>query len=113
MPVVSLRIGDKEIRRLEALAKKQNKDRSMVARELISDGWTLAVIRQYKQGKLSLERAARELDLSVSETIDLFGGFGIHGPLEYDGYLEGLEAIQQRARTAGRRARRHISKGRR
>ncbi|MBI4839720.1 MAG: hypothetical protein HY803_01345 [candidate division NC10 bacterium] len=112
MPVMSLRVGEKEIRRLEALARKQNKDRSLVARELLADGWTLSVLRRYRQGKLSLESAARDLDLSVSETIDLLGEFGIPGPLEYDAYLEGLEALQRRG-IPRRGSRGQISKGRR
>lgn len=98
MPVMSLRVDERGMRCLERLAKTQKKDRSQVARELLADGLTLSVLRRFRQGKISLGSAARELDLSASEVLDLLAEFGISSPLEYDTYLEGLQTLnEQRA----------------
>ncbi len=96
MPVMSLRVDEKAMRRLERLAKRQKRDRSEVARELLADGWTLSVLRRFKQGKVSLGSAASELDMSISELLDLFSEFGVSAPLSYDAYLEGLETLEAR-----------------
>ncbi len=52
-----------------------------------------SAIQQYKEGKLSLERTAKELHISMSELIDLLAGLGIRSPVAYEDYLEGLKNI--------------------
>lgn len=52
------------------------------------------MIRQYRQGKLSLGTLAQKLDLSLSETIDILSDLGIQAPIEYEDYLKGLTVLQ-------------------
>lgn len=48
-------------------------------------------IRRLEEGKLSLGKLAKSLDISVSEAIDMLAGFGIESPVEYEDYLKGFD----------------------
>lgn len=39
--------------------------------------------------------AKEELDLSISETIDLLSEFGMKAPIDYEDYLKGYEALKE------------------
>jgi predicted HTH domain antitoxin len=75
------------MRRLRELAKKERKELSTVARELIDQGWVLVALREYREGKLSLGTMASRLGLSLSEAVDLLSELGVRSPIEYDDYL--------------------------
>lgn len=95
MGVMSLRLGEKEIKHIEEIAKEEKKDKSTVVRKLIDYGLIYLMIKQYKEGRLSLERLSRKLNLSISETIDLLSDWGIQAPIDYDDYLEGYEVLKR------------------
>ena len=94
MSVISLRLKDREIKRINELSKMEHKDKSAVARELIDYGWEFLMLKLYKDGKMSLSTLASKLELSVSETIDLLAEFGVESPIDYDDYLKGFEAFK-------------------
>jgi len=94
MSVISLRLKEKELKRLNELSQMVHKDKSTVARELLDYGWEFMMIKFYREGKLSLSTFASKLELSVSEAIDLLSEFGIESPLDYDDYLKGFEAFK-------------------
>lgn len=94
MSVISLRLKDREIKRINEIAGMLHKDKSTVARELIDYGWEFLMIKLYREGKMSLSTLASKLDLSVSETIDLLAEFGVESPIDYDDYLKGFEAFK-------------------
>jgi predicted HTH domain antitoxin len=94
MSVISIRLKDREIKRLNELTKMVKKDRSTVARELMEYGWEFMMIKLYRDGKLSLSSLAEKLELSISETIDLLSEFGIESPIDYDDYLKGFEVFK-------------------
>ena len=94
MSVISLRLKEKELKRLNELSQMVHKDKSAVARELLDYGWEFMMIKFYREGKLSLSTFASKLELSVSEAIDLLSEFGIESPLDYDDYLKGFEAFK-------------------
>lgn len=96
MKVVSVRLNEKEIEMIEKLAKAQKRDKSAVTRELIDYGWYFLALRNYKDGKLSLGRLAKQLDLTVAETLDLLAEFGITAPIDYTDYLKGYEAFSRK-----------------
>jgi hypothetical protein len=95
MTVLSLRLSRKEVERIEEIAIKENKKKGEAARSLLSYGWLFFNLKRYKEGKISLETLAKELDLSISETIDLLGEYGVVSPISYEDYLEGLETLKQ------------------
>jgi len=95
MNVMSLRLEKREMELIEEMAKKEGKDKSTITRQLIGYGLTYLMLRLYREGRLSLEKVAKELDLSVSETIDLLSEFGIKAPIDYDDYLKGYEVLKE------------------
>lgn len=92
---MSMRVNKEVAKFIETLAKKKKIDKSTAARELIDYGKTLWIFKEYQEGRLSLENAAKELELSISEFIDLLAKFGIRSPVEYEDYLKGLEALEE------------------
>ena len=94
MGVISLRLKDRDLKRIEELAEMEGKDKSAVARELMEHGWEYLMVRLYRKGKLSLAGLAAKLDLSVSEAIDVLSELGVESPVDYDDYLEGFEALE-------------------
>lgn len=92
--LVSFRFRMHELMHIKKLSFAKNVDKTTAARELIEWGWQYYILMQYKTGKLSLERIAEELHISLSEVIDLLAEFGIESPLTYEDYLEGLKNIE-------------------
>lgn len=86
--VMSVRLDAEALRRLRELAKREKKEISTVARELIDEGWVFLTLREYRQGKLSLGMAAKRLKMPLAEVIDLLSELGVRSPIEYDDYLK-------------------------
>jgi predicted HTH domain antitoxin len=95
MGVISLRLKDRDLERLDELSKALHKDKSTMARELLEYGWDFLMLEYYKQGKLSLSGLAKKLDVSISEAIDLLKKRGIEAPIGFDDYLKGFEVFDQ------------------
>jgi predicted HTH domain antitoxin len=96
MKVVSVRLDQKEIEMIEKLARAQRKDKSAVTRELIDYGWYFLALKNYKDGKVSLGNLAKQLDLSLAETMDLLAEFGVTAPINYADYLKGYEPLSKK-----------------
>ncbi len=94
MSVISLRLKDRDMKRMEELSRLEHKDKSTIARELLEYGWDFLMLRYYKEGKLSLEGLAKRLDISISEAIDLLAELGIESPIGFDDYLKGFEVFK-------------------
>ena len=94
MAVISLRLKERDFKRLSELSEMSHKDKSTIARELLEYGWKFLMIQNYRDGKISLSALADKLDLSVSETIDLLAKFGVESPLDFDDYLRGFEGLK-------------------
>jgi predicted HTH domain antitoxin len=96
MGVISLRLKDRDMERLQELSRLEHKDKSTVARELIEYGWDFLMVKHYKEGKLSLGGLAKKLDISISETIDLLSELGIEAPIEFEDYLKGFAVFKSK-----------------
>jgi len=94
MSVMSIRLKEREIKRINELSRMTKEDKSTVARQLLDYGWEFLMIKLYREGKLSLNSLARKLELSITETIDLLSEFGIEAPIEYDDYLKGFKVFK-------------------
>jgi hypothetical protein len=91
MGVISLRLENSELRRIDDLSNQEHKGRSTVARELIQQGLQFRMLKQYREGKLPLGILAKSLGISVGEAIDMLAEFGIESPVSYEDYLKGFE----------------------
>jgi hypothetical protein len=85
---MSVRLDTEALRRLGELAKRERKEISTVARELIDEGWVFLTLREYRQGKLSLGTMAKRLKIPLADVIDLLAELGVRSPIEYDDYLK-------------------------
>ena len=94
MPVMSVRLSDKEVKRVMDLAKQEDKEKSSEARELMMDGIKFKLLLGYKQGNVSLGILAKKLDLTLSEAIDFLALLGVPAPISYDDYLSGREMFR-------------------
>ena len=92
--VMSVRLDAQELKRLRELAKREKKEVSTVARELMDQGWVFLLLREYREGKRSLGSLADAMDVSLSEAIDLLANLGVRSPLEYDDYLRGYASAK-------------------
>lgn len=95
--VVTLRLKEKELGFIEELSRKENGDRSFAARKLIDYGWIYFILKNYKDGKMSIGKAAKELNLTITETIELLADLGIKSPISYEEYLEGYRTLRDRS----------------
>ena len=95
MPVMSIRLSEKELKRLKALAKEEDKEKSSLARELLANGLKYKMLLAYKGAKVSVAKLSKSLDLSLSEAIDLLSLFGLQSPISYDDYLQGVETARK------------------
>jgi hypothetical protein len=92
--VLSVRLDERAMRRLRERARKEGKELSTVARDLIDEGLVLTTMREYREGKLSLGLLASRLGLSVSEALDSLAKIGVVSPIAYDEYLESAETAR-------------------
>lgn len=93
--VMSVRLDTEALRRLRELAKRERKEISTVARELMDEGWVLLTLREYRQGKLSLGMVAKRLKIPLADVIDLLAELGVRSPIEYDDYLKSYAAASE------------------
>ena len=95
MPVMSVRLSDKESKLILALAEEEDKEKSSEARELMLDGIKYKMLLGYKQGKVSLGTLAKKLGMNLSDALDLLASLGIPAPVNYDDYLQGLDTARK------------------
>lgn len=95
MGVISLRLEERALERLEELSRATHKDKSTMARELLEYRGDFLMLKYYKEGKLSLAGLAKKLDISISEAIDLLKELGIEAPIGFEDYLKGFEVFDQ------------------
>lgn len=64
-------------------------------RELLDDGWEFYWIKLYKKSQISIGSLSKNLDKSISETIDILVDLGIESQISYDDFLKGYENLKQ------------------
>lgn len=94
MPVMSVRLSEKEANLIQVLAAEDAKEKSAEARELIMDGIKFKLIRNYNQRKASLGTLARKMGMTVSEAIDFLAELGIPAPISYQDYLDAVNTCE-------------------
>ena len=98
MPVMSIRLSEQEMKRLQTLADEEDKEKSSVARELLMDGLKYKMLLGYKECRVSLAKLSKTLGMSLSEVIDLLSSFGLQSPITYDEYLQGMATARKAIR---------------
>ena len=92
--VITLRLKERELSFIKELSGKENGDRSYAARKLIDYGWIYYILKNYREGRMSIGKASKELNLTITETIELLADLGINSPISYEEYLEGYKSLK-------------------
>ena len=69
--VVTFRLSQRDLKRLEAVQMLEEVDRSTLFKEFIEDGLRQRVIRLYGEGKLSAGRGAEILGITLRAFLEL------------------------------------------
>lgn len=91
--VMTVRLPKEDLQIVKELSSEEKIDKSTMVRELVELGKIYFAILKYKEGKISIGRAAEISDLPLSEMMDVLTGLGIESKLEIIDYLEGSKNI--------------------
>ena len=80
--VVTLRLSPREARRVSAVQALTDLDRTTLLRDFIDDGLRKRVLESYREGKITVQRAADILGISLREFLGLLEKNGL--PINWD-----------------------------
>ena len=93
--VMTVRLPEKDVKMVEQISFEEKTDKSKTIRELFDLGRIYFAILKYKEGKVSIGKAAKIADLSISEMMDLLANLGIKSSLDVMDYKEGLKNLKE------------------
>jgi predicted HTH domain antitoxin len=96
MKTKSIRIPREMVEAIGVVEREEKIEESTAMRKLIRMGFETYVGNLYRQGKITLRRAARLLHKNQIETIDLFVDAGIKGNLDASDVLASLDRFARR-----------------
>ena len=80
--IITLRLSPREARRVSAVQTLTDLDRTTLLRDFIDDGLRKRVLESYREGKITVQRAADILDISLREFLGLLEKNGL--PINWD-----------------------------
>jgi len=80
--IVTLRLSPREARRVSAVQALTDLDRTTLLRDFIDDGLRKRVLEFYREGKITVQRAADILGISLREFLGLLEKNGL--PINWD-----------------------------
>ncbi|MFA4887891.1 MAG: UPF0175 family protein [Candidatus Nanoarchaeia archaeon] len=85
--VITVRLPEEDVKLIKEFSAAYKKDKSTAVRELVEMGRVYFAIREYKDEKISLGRAAKIAGLTLSGMMDLLSNLGIKNHISLDEYL--------------------------
>jgi len=95
MKVKSMRIPDDIEKGIEYVAKTEKIEQAQSFRKLVRIGLETYVAKTYERGKITLRDACKLLDMTPSETIDLFMELGVKGNIRADDVLASIKSLTE------------------
>ena len=95
LKVMSIRLSEDDLKLVEELAQDEDVEKSATIRELLRFGRIYLAIIRYKEGKISIGRAAEIADMSLSDLMELLSNLGIESKIEKEDYLQGLKHLKE------------------
>ena len=92
--VLTLRLPEEDIKAIAEIALREKTDKSTAVRELVELGKVYFAILKYKDGKISLGKAAELAGIPLVEMMDTLATLGIESKLEIQDYLDGIKAAE-------------------
>jgi predicted HTH domain antitoxin len=93
MKVKSVRIPEDIDKAIDFVARSEKLEKTQSIRKLTRLGFEVYVAKSYEKGKLTLREAARLLNLTLSETIDLLSEMGVRGNIRAKDVTESLKLM--------------------
>ena len=91
---MSIRMDEENYEFISDLSKEEKDDLSKTVRQLVYRGRVMLGVEKYKNGEVSLGRAADLAGVSVGRMIDLLAEYGVRANLEKGDYLESLKHLK-------------------
>ncbi len=89
--IMSIRLPQEDVKTIKEIAATEKIDKSTAVRELVEGGLIYFSISKYREGRISIGKAAEIAHLSLSEMIDLLAGLGIPATMDLGDYLAGSQ----------------------
>ena len=93
--VLTVRLPKDDLEVVKQISIKSKKDKSTTIRELVELGKIYFAITQYREGKISIGKAAEIASLTISEMMNLLSRLGIESNIELEDYLEGQKFAKE------------------
>jgi len=93
--VMTIRLPKEDLEIIKEITAEEKIEKSTAVRELIEMGKVYLAILKYKDGKISIGKAAEIAGMTISEIMDLFAQLGIKSKLEINDYLEGSKFAEE------------------
>jgi predicted HTH domain antitoxin len=78
---------------LSEITKEERSDLSKTVRDLVTRGRLLLAIEKYREGEVSLGRAAELAGISVGQMMTVLSEFGVESRIEKEDYLQGSQNL--------------------
>jgi len=93
MKVRSIRVPEDLEQAIEYISKIEKVEKTQSLRKLARVGFESYIAKAYRDGNLTLREAAKLLNLTLSETIDLIGDIGVRGNIRSKDVLASFETL--------------------
>lgn len=93
--ILSVRLEKEDLAFVEAEAKEEKVDKAKVMRALVEKGRLQIAVEQYKDGKISIGKAAEKAGLTISEMMDRLAELGIKNKMTKEQYLQGIKNLEK------------------
>jgi predicted HTH domain antitoxin len=90
---MSIRMDRENFEFLSELTKQERSDLSKTVRELVTRGRILLAVEKYRDGEVSLGRAADLAGMSVGQMMKTLSDYGVESRIEKEDYLQGLNHL--------------------
>ena len=87
---MSIRMDQDNYEFLTSMKKEEQRDLSKTVRELVTRGRILLAVEKYRNGEVSLGKAAEVAGMPVGQMMDLLGQFGVRSTIDREDYRQGL-----------------------
>jgi predicted HTH domain antitoxin len=94
MKVKSMRIPEDIDQAINYVSQLEKIEKTQSLRKLARFGFEYYVSKNYREGRISLRKAADLLKLSLSETIDLLAEMGVKGNIRASDVFASLNTIE-------------------
>lgn len=92
---MSIRMDRENFEFLSERTKEERTDLSKTVRDLVTRGRILLAVEKYRDGEVSLGKAAELAGMRVGQMMKTLADFGVESSIEQNDYLQGLENLKK------------------